>query len=338
MTIKVLVVDDSTFFTNRLCELINTDPELEVIDTASDGAEAIEKVKKLNPDVITMDVNMPVMDGITAVRKIMEIIPTPVLMLSALTKEGASATLEALEAGAVDFLPKRAEEISSEAASGGNLIQAKIKEIVKSRPRTKEGKRLRRESEKKNYKVVIIGTSTGGPVALHSILKELPGDFPLPIVMVQHMPEAFTGPFAERLNNVCEISVKEAEDNDVLKPGTALLARGGYQLLFENNGAGVVVKVVEGDTKLQYHPSVDLTFSSAADVFAKSALAIVLTGMGSDGTEGAKKLKEKGSVIWAQDKESSVVFGMPMSIISAGLADEVVSLNGLPNQLVNEIG
>jgi len=333
MTIKVLVVDDSNFFSKRLCELINSDPELEVIDIASDGAQAVEKAKSLNPDVITMDVNMPVMDGITAVKHIMKHKPVPVLMLSALTREGAKSTLDALEAGAVDFLLKRAEDISANNTNSQQIID-RIKLIANSKPREISITKNKSVNSDLTYKVVIIGTSTGGPVALHTILKELPPSFPLPIVIIQHMPDAFTGPFAERLNEVCEINVKEAENDDILTPGQVLLAKGGYQFLFTKCDDNIKIKIVEGDSNIQYHPSVDVTFESAAEVFGeKEVLGIILTGMGADGSKGAGLLKDKAATIWAQDEESSVVFGMPMSIINAGYADKILNLNNVSVEL-----
>jgi two-component system chemotaxis response regulator CheB len=353
MAVSVLIVDDSGFFRRRLGEMINSCEGIEVIGTASNGREAIDMTVKLKPDVITMDYEMPVMDGITAVRHIMEQCPTPILMFSSLTYEGARVTLDSLEAGAVDFLPKNFDEISKHSAllkqtltnrikaiaqvqRGGGLSQAAALRAPRAVPRPDAvrtpgvtntatpvvAERLA-PSKAKPYSLVAIGTSTGGPVALQKVLTQLPANYPLPIVLVQHMPSTFTNAFAERLNSLCKINVVEAKDGDLLRPGVALLAPGGKQLMISKGGT---VRVLLGDERLNYKPSVDITFGSAANVYADRVLAVVLTGMGSDGCEGARLLKGKGSTVWAQDQNSSVIYGMPMAIAKANLADEILPL------------
>lgn len=376
MVVKVLVVDDSGFFRRRVSEILSADPTIQVIGTATNGKEAIDQALALKPDVITMDYEMPMMDGITAVRHIMQRCPTPVLMFSSLTHEGARVTLDALDAGAVDFLPKNFEDISRNpekvkqmlcekvhsisrsnrrmssysapvpaAAAptptptprpglGGFVAPAAVAAPVRTTPIASRGGPVPTPAaaapKRKAYKLVAIGTSTGGPVALQRVLTQLPGNFPAPIVLVQHMPAAFTKAFAERLDKLCRISVKEAEDGDILRPGLALLAPGGKQMMIDGRGA---VRILPGDERLNYKPCVDITFGSAAKSFGDKVLAVVLTGMGADGREGARMLKQSGSQVWAQDEASCVIYGMPMAIIKAGLADAVYSLDDIGRHL-----
>ena len=372
MVVKVLVVDDSGFFRRRVSEILSADPTIQVIGTATNGKEAIDQALALKPDVITMDYEMPLMDGITAVRHIMQRCPTPVLMFSSLTHEGARVTLDALDAGAVDFLPKNFEDISRNPEKVKQMLCEKVHSIsrsnrrlssysappaaipspVASRPApggfavpgaapapvrtTPVASRAAPAAaspapKRKAYKLVAIGTSTGGPVALQRVLTQLPGNFPAPIVLVQHMPAAFTKAFAERLDKLCRISVKEAEDGDMLRPGLALLAPGGKQLMIDGRGT---VRILPGDERLNYKPCVDITFGSAAKAYGDKVLAVVLTGMGADGREGARLLKQGGSTVWAQDEASCVIYGMPMAIVKAGLADAVYSLDDVGRYLV----
>lgn len=392
MTVKVLVVDDSGFFRRRLTEILSSDGNIEVVGTAADGREAIEQTLALRPDVITMDYEMPVMDGITAVKNIMQRCPTPVLMFSSLTHEGARVTLDALDAGALDYLPKNFEDISRNPQRVKQMLCDKVHLLAKSnrrvwsRPssalstpaataasvsapaaaRPTRAAALRQPTTetrvastvrvvpaaatrspllanetavlasntspaRKAYKLVAIGTSTGGPVALQRVLTQLPANFPAPIVIVQHMPAAFTNAFAERLNKLCNIDVKQAQEGDVLRPGLALLAPGGKQMMIDTRGT---VRILPGDERLNYKPSADVTFGSAAKVFSDKVLAVVLTGMGADGREGARMLKQAGSQVWAQDEASCVIYGMPMAIVKAGLADFVYSLDDIAGFLV----
>jgi two-component system chemotaxis response regulator CheB len=372
MAVKVLVVDDSGFFRRRVSEILSADPNIQVVGTATNGKEAIDQALALKPDVITMDYEMPMMDGITAVRHIMQRCPTPVLMFSSLTHEGARVTLDALDAGAVDFLPKNFEDISRNPEKVKQLLCEKILSISRSnrrvsayaapapvaapiptpapsntssygssapaRPapaplptRAHAASPSSPAPKRKAYKLVAIGTSTGGPVALQRVLTQLPANFPAPIVLIQHMPAAFTKAFAERLDKLCRISVKEAEDGDILRPGLALLAPGGKQMMIDGRGA---VKILPGDERLNYKPCVDITFGSAAKSYGDKVLAVVLTGMGADGREGARLLKQGGSSIWAQDEASCVIYGMPMAIVKAELADAVYGLDDIGKHLV----
>ncbi|EJN33577.1 chemotaxis response regulator containing a CheY-like receiver domain and a methylesterase domain [Pseudomonas sp. GM78] len=374
MAVKVLVVDDSGFFRRRVSEILSADSNIQVVGTATNGKEAIDQALALKPDVITMDYEMPMMDGITAVRHIMQRCPTPVLMFSSLTHEGARVTLDALDAGAVDFLPKNFEDISRNPEKVKQLLCEKILSISRSNRRVSSysapapvvapapaptpapsstfgygssapvrpapapiPSRAPAHApsspapKRKAYKLLAIGTSTGGPVALQRVLTQLPANFPAPIVLVQHMPAAFTKAFAERLDKLCRISVKEAEDGDILRPGLALLAPGGKQMMIDGRGA---VKILPGDERLNYKPCVDITFGSAAKSYGDKVLAVVLTGMGADGREGARLLKQSGSSIWAQDEASCVIYGMPMAIVKAELADAVYALDDIGRHIV----
>ena len=371
MAVKVLVVDDSGFFRRRVSEILASDPSIQVVGTATNGREAIDQAQALKPDVITMDYEMPMMDGITAVRHIMQRCPTPVLMFSSLTHEGARVTLDALDAGAVDYLPKNFEDISRNPEKVKQMLCEKVHTLSRSNRRlgsysapapapvaapsaapaaagTRSASALApaprtppvrstsaaasaQAPRRKAYKLLAIGTSTGGPVALQRVLTQLPAHFPAPIVLVQHMPAAFTKAFAERLDKLCRITVKEAEDGDILRPGLALLAPGGKQMMIDGRGA---VKILPGDERLNYKPCVDITFGSAAKSYGDKVLAVVLTGMGADGREGARLLKQGGSQVWAQDEASCVIYGMPMAIVKANLADAVYSLDDIGRHLV----
>ncbi len=358
MPIKVMIVDDSAFFRRRIKEILEKSPELTVVGGADNGRDAIDRAKELNPDVITMDYEMPVMDGITAVREIMRTHPTPILMFSSLSFEGARVTLDALDAGALDYLPKSYESMTSSPSEGMKLLQDKVIAIAKmsrvrpaaptpsvapapqasapvpSRPMSPpSSSRAPVPPAPRNApvrlstkpRVVLIGASTGGPVALQKVLTDLPANFPYPILIIQHMPNTFTGAFAQRLDRSCNIRVQEAVDGDALKPGVALLAPGGTQMLLGDTGR--TVSVIEGSPRLQYKPSVDVTFGSAARSLKGQVLALVLTGMGHDGREGCKLLKREGATVWTQDEQSCVVYGMPMSVQTAGLSDMEFSLD-----------
>ncbi|MGF1904156.1 MULTISPECIES: protein-glutamate methylesterase/protein-glutamine glutaminase [Aliivibrio] len=378
MAIKVLVVDDSSFFRRRVSEIINSDPRLEVIDVATNGKEAVEKAQSLKPDVITMDIEMPVMDGISAVREIMKVCPTPTLMFSSLTHDGAKATLDALDAGALDFLPKKFEDIARNRDEAVSLLQQRIVEIsrkklfmrrpalatqvTKTEPRAAATTRVtasritspmsaelvkavpsapigqRFKATGKKYQLTAIGTSTGGPVALQKILTALPANYPHPIILVQHMPATFTAAFAARLNNLCKIQVKEAQDGDILKPGCAYLAPGGLQMMVDGRPGSSRLKILDGGERMNYKPCVDVTFGSAAKVYGDKVLSMILTGMGADGREGCRMLKAAGATIWSQDEQSCVVYGMPQAVDKAGLSSESLPIERVAERMLVEVG
>lgn len=385
MAIKVLVVDDSAFFRRRVAEILNAHPDLQVVGDAVNGKDAVDKTKSLRPDVVTMDIEMPVMDGITAVRHIMKECPTPIIMFSSLTHDGAKATLDALEAGALDFLPKKFEDIAKDKKEGTKVLQDRVHALgrrsgmmrrpsistssssnipTSSRTTSSLSRRpssisarastsslsntnippvvsrsnVARKSSGKSYKLLAIGTSTGGPVALQKVLTGFPSHFKLPIILVQHMPAAFTPAFAVRLNSLCKISVKEAVHGDVLKPGVAYLAPGGKQMLIEGRAPNATIKILEDDSaKMTYKPSVDLSFGSAAKIYGGDVLGVILTGMGADGREGSRMLKQRGGKIWAQDEQSCVVYGMPQAVTVAGIAEENIALDEMAPAILKEL-
>lgn len=372
MPIKVLVVDDSAFFRRQIAKILEEDPQITIIDTAVDGRDAVEKARKLHPDVITMDVEMPVMNGIDATLEIMKNNPIPILMFSSLTVDGAKATLDALSAGAVDFLPKRFEDITLNKEDAKKVLCERVRAIAGQRvakinaqyakppapkpalkpatpkpaaptPVAPPGVAAPRavapvsSAKKGHFSLVAIGTSTGGPVALQNVLTQLPKNFPLPILLIQHMPGTFTPAFAQRLNDMCEISVKEAADGDVLEPGKAYLAPGGKQMTVKKRGAQGVISITEAAPNQTYRPCVDVTFKSVAESFPNNTLAIVLTGMGADGREGARLLKKGGSTVWAQNEATCVVYGMPAAIVDAGLADKVLGLPEIGEAIAHEV-
>lgn len=442
MAIRVLIVDDSTFFRKRLNEIIKGDPALEVCGEARDGKEGVEMAARLKPDVITMDVEMPVMDGITAVKEIMAKSPTPILMFSSLTFEGANSTFKALEAGAVDFMPKNFDDIAHRREDAIAELRGNIKAVARSRvsrrsaspspmartaaspvtqavplsrqpvaPRpalstpplrtsaaarpaalqasrfgsapsnaglgafargtdtasassrmafekiqstlgsvdrgkpaaamqfsfgNHKGETTRFRPSGKPHDIVAIGSSTGGPIAIQNILPRLPR-LNVPMVIVQHMPPAFTTTFAQRLDTMSQMHVVEAKDGDVLQAGTCYIAPGGMQMIFERGAGKVKIRILKGDDRVVYHPCVDVSFASLAQIYGGRVLAMVLTGMGSDGCEGCRLLKRAGAVIWAQNEETCVVYGMPQAVVNARLADQVVALDRIAEYIKEEM-
>lgn len=363
MAYKVLVVDDSQFFQVRLKQIIGEHPDLEVVGIAANGQEAIDLEESLRPDIISMDYEMPFLDGISAVRAILAKRPIPIVMFSSMTYEGATITLEALDAGAVDFIPKNFAEVSRDSAVLKKRLHEKLllfarkaKPSVAARSTTKPegikpsalGANLSsnrttkptssissRKKIKGTIRLVAIGASTGGPVAVSEIITRLPANFPAPVIVAQHMPENFTKAFAERLDRQSAVTVKEAVDGDVLKAGVVYIAPGGKQLMLDKSARSL--KILAGDERLTYKPSVDVLFASAAGVFGDKVLAIVLTGMGADGCDGAKLLKQKGATIWGQDKDSCVVYGMPAAVAKAGLTDDVLALDQVWQRLISDV-
>ena len=349
--VKVLIVDDSAFMRNAISSMLRSDPELNVIGKARNGLEAIAMVKNLKPDIVTMDVEMPRMDGIQALRHIMHDNPLPVLMVSSLTAEGAKATLEALDIGAVDFIPKNLSDLSVNILKIQEILIEKIKIIAHKGVvgrRNGNGRRPKKILEmpkmpkmttgERRVGVLAIGTSTGGPKALQTVVAALPPDFPVPVVIAQHMPPNFTGPFAERLDSLSRVQVKEAKDGDHLKPGLVLVAPGSGHMKVKRTGAiDVVVRISELRGEFLYRPSVDALLASVSEAFPGRTLGVVLTGMGDDGLKGAQELKSAGSRVFAQDEDTCVVWGMPRAVIEAGLVDKVLSIEKMAGEIVNSV-
>lgn len=342
MTIRVLVVDDSRFICKRVREILEEDAEFKVVGIALNGQEAVNLSLGLHPDVITMDVEMPVMDGITAVKHIMASQPRPILMLSAMTQIGAKATLDALNAGAIDFLPKKLEDIDENREAAKFLLRQRVRMVASQTRRIAEpsaiahgaggeaAERIRLNTPAgvpRRLDLLVIAASTGGPVAIQRVLSQIPAECKIPVLLVQHMPRNFTRNFAERLNQLCHIQVREAENGDILRGGVALLGPGGQQMQIKNMAGQKRIAIREKRSGEIYSPCIDITFTSLADEFDGRILAVVLTGMGADGKEGAIRLKRKGAEIWAQDESSSTIYGMPKAIAEANIADKVYSLD-----------
>ncbi len=344
--IRVLVVDDSALVRKLLRDILSSDPELEVIGTASNGIEAIRAVSELRPDVVTMDIHMPEMDGITALEFIMRKNPVPVVVLSALAQKGAAPTLRALELGAVDFVTKPSHFPSSVREVKEEVIfkvktaaKAKVSLLVSRRSRESSlDRKPSRPQGKGAKKLVVIGASAGGPRALAEIMPLFPQDFPASIVIVQHMPAQFTRPFADRLNSAARLPVSEAEDEDLLEPGRVLVAPGGRETIVvrEPSGRGRV-QVMDSVARVGATPHIDTTMITAAEAFGGDVIGVLMTGMGSDGVAGMEKIKKKRGITIAQDEETCLVFGMPRMAIKRGVVDFVVSLERIPETIMENL-
>jgi two-component system chemotaxis response regulator CheB len=338
VSVRVLVVDDSSFFRKRLVDIISADTHLEVVGTAENGLEAIQKVKTLKPDVITMDIEMPEMDGISATQHIMNIRPTPILILSSWSTEGAQATLNALEAGAIDYVPKHLSEVSAHSERAHKKLCLQLRYLASHSSHTPSviqtpPQHLFHKHPNKPIKLIAIGASTGGPVALQKILTQLPKNYPYPILLIQHMPATFTPSFADRLNKLCKVTVKQAENGDLIEPGKVYLAPGGEQMVIKGTHNQPKIEILKRASEDTYSPCIDTTLESLAKLYKDDVLTIILTGMGSDGAKGCKLLKSQGITIWSQDEQSSTIYGMPKAIAKAHLADKILSLDDIALQL-----
>jgi len=369
--VKVLIVDDSAFMRNALKKMLESDGSISVVSTARDGKEGIEKIKLYKPDVVTLDIEMPRMDGLTALKIIMKENPLPVLMISSLTQEGAASTMEALSLGAVDFIPK---EMSFSSLSIMNIkadLIEKIKHIAKKKMFSKQSLHLNRlkkttaskpttftktatksqtatsthdvkkitvpTTKKNNVEIIALGISTGGPKALQEMLPHLPGDLPVGMLVVQHMPKAFTGPFAERLNKLCQVTVKEAEHGEVVRPGTVYIAPGGSHMKLKSTGGRKTIVISDEPSNTIHKPSVDVMMMSVAEAVRGKIMSVIMTGMGSDGAYGMVKIKQLGGITIAESEESCVVFGMPKAAIAKGVVDFVVPLEEIAPTIVSNL-
>jgi two-component system chemotaxis response regulator CheB len=339
--IRVIVVDDSALMRKKIGEILNADSDIEVVAFAKDGKEALEAVHALKPDVVTLDVEMPILNGIETLGYIMSEIPTPCVMISAFTKAGAAETIKALEFGAIEFVEKPSGVISPDIAKKSREIIEKVKvaaNVPASRlkvimPEKAKEERLIVKKAPGINRLIAIASSTGGTQALTSILPRLRADIPAGIVITQHMPSGFTKSLAERLNWQSKISVVEAEDRMPIKPGHAILARGGFHLEVAGTADAPHVLLNDGPPRLNVRPCADIMMESAARIFGDRTIGVVLTGMGSDGTLGSKAIKAEGGVVIAEDQDSCVVYGMPKSIIDSRLADKVLRLDDIPSEL-----
>lgn len=351
MTIKVMIVDDSAVMREVMQQLLAPHKDIEVIGAAMDPLLAMQKMQNVWPDVILLDIEMPRMDGISFLRQIMATRPTPVVICSTLTEKGADITLQALSAGAVEVITKPTmglrDFLQQSSQDMVNAIRVAAKARVKQKspaPPVKPAAKLTADAlieapsggllnQRTTEKIVVLGTSTGGTQALEAVLCELPVNAP-PIAIVQHMPEKFTRSFAERLNSICAIEVREAQNGDRLLPGLALIAPGGRHMLVKRSGGQYLVEVKDGPLVSRHRPSVDVLFRSTAVQAGRNALGVIMTGMGDDGARGLKEMREAGARTYAQDEDSCVVFGMPKEAIKLDAAEQVISLDEIPAVLM----
>jgi two-component system chemotaxis response regulator CheB len=344
--INVLLVDDSAVVRQVLQAILSRDANINVIGAASDPLFAMTRMAKQWPDVIVLDVEMPRMDGISFLKKIMTEHPTPVVICSSLTEQGAETTMQALDAGAVcvvtkpqsgvkAFLEESAKNIiqAVKSAAHANVSNLRTATIKPKHNADVISKRTDQSMSKTTEHVVAIGTSTGGTQALEVVLTALPSTAP-GIVIVQHMPEKFTALFAQRLDALCDINVREAKNNDRVLPGLALIAPGGKHMLLKRNGSQYHVQIIDGPQVNRHKPSVDVLFRSVAKFAGKNAIGFIMTGMGDDGARGLKEMQEVGAVTIAQDEKSCVVFGMPKEAIALGAADKVIPLQLIPKEIM----
>jgi len=352
-TIRVLIVDDSPFMRKALERMLMAAEDIEVVGVARDGLDALEKIPQLKPDIVTLDVEMPRMDGLSCLRRIMAEMPLPVLMVSSLTQEGAKATFDALALGALDFIPKESSLASQSILQIQHELQEKVRKLAHS-PRFRKPKstppappapprpsagapppppapRVVHPHQglicaSPQAELLTIGCSTGGPKALQDLLPAIPKSLPVPCLIVQHMPASFTKPFAERLNSLCEVDVKEAEHGEIICPGVVYIAPGGIHLNYRQHGRQATIELNPEPASSLHRPSVDVMFQSLAEQCNRQMLAMILTGMGSDGAKGMEQLKAKGAYTLAEAEESCVVYGMPKAAFERGCVDQVAPM------------
>ena len=345
---RVLIVDDSAIMRQLLTEILSQDPSLEVVGAAGDPFVARDKIKALNPDVLTLDVEMPRMDGLSFLEKLMRARPMPVLMVSSLTEQGAATTLRAMELGAVDFVTKPKLDVRTGTLELADEIVEKVKAASRAHVRTRRSAEPGAKSAptaivapagallKSTHKVIAVGASTGGTEALREFLVPLPPDTP-GIVIVQHMPANFTKSFAERLDTQCQMRVKEAVDGDRILPGHVLIAPGNFHMGVQRSGATYSVRVFMADPVNRHRPSVDVLFDSCAQTIGANALGVILTGMGNDGAKGMLSMRKAGARTFAQDEATCVVFGMPREAILAGGAEQTLALQDMPEAVLRAL-
>ena len=357
--IKILIADDSIFMRKLLSDLFEEQPVFKVVGVAHNGKDAVEKTAQLSPDLLTMDVNMPVMDGLEALAIIMKEHPLPVVMISSMTKTGAEATLRALELGAVDFISKVSGTVSSIAdiqneilekcraaaaanwriSAKGKPVPVEMEEPPVSKVRPVElmsSPFPKSASGTGQQRLVAIGTSTGGPRALQQVITQLPADLPCGVVVVQHMPPGFTKSLSERLDSLSKVKVKEAEDNDLIEPGHVYIAPGNYHMQVKNQSGLLRISLNQEPPLASHRPSVDVLFDSVASV-GRRLTAVIMTGMGSDGAKGMQKIKSAGGYVIAEDESTSVVYGMPKAVVDLGIADKVLPLPYIAGAIVNAV-
>jgi two-component system chemotaxis response regulator CheB len=350
--VTVLIVDDSAFMRRELSRIMESDPDIKVAGAARDGLEALDKVKSLNPDVVALDINMPKMDGLTALQRIMIESPRPCIMISSLTQEGAQETFDALDLGAVDYVPKPSGSVSVDIGKQREEIIAKVKGAAIARlprrtpARVKVKKDLVLPEEKKRFihpagepvisqKIVAIGVSTGGPKTLMDIVPKLPKDINAAVLIAQHMPGGFTTTFAKRMNDFSQIDVKEASESDIIETGNGYLAPGQYHMTVAKRGLaeGAIIRLSEEPVNALYRPSVDVMFNSVVKLYGSNTIGVLLTGMGSDGVDGMEKIKKAGGATIAEDESSCIIYGMPKGAIERGVVDHILPANRIAEKI-----
>ena len=346
--IKVLVVDDSALMRKIITDILNSDSRISVVDTARNGVEGLEKAHILKPDVITLDVEMPQKSGIETLEEIMKTIPTPVIMLSSLTQEGAQITQRAFSLGCVDCVGKPSGHISLNLAEVGNEIIEKV--IIASTVNIKRAAKISSEFnisnrlpigasfQNKRKEILVIGASTGGPLALQQVISSIPANFPVPIAIVQHMPLNFTSSFAKRLESISQLHVMEGYEGLELCSGMAVVAPSGKHMLLKRKNDGIFCNLSDAPPVLSVKPAANILFMSAADEFSGKVVCVILTGMGRDGTDGAIALHNKGAHIIAESKETCIIYGMPKSVIEAGVVDQVLPLHDIAGAIIKCVG
>jgi two-component system chemotaxis response regulator CheB len=343
--IRVLVADDSAFMRTALTRMIESDPQLRVSGTAQNGLETLEKITALQPDVVTLDVEMPKLNGLETLKRIMQEVPRPVIMVSSLTQEGAETTLEALAIGAFDYVPKQLSYVSLDIIKIRDDLVAKVKAAAESGRRKPMGRitqPLRAEAKPSvcpathvRPGVVALGTSTGGPKALQQILPMLPADLPVGVLIVQHMPAGFTAPFARRLDGLSKVSVREAVHDEPVEAGTVYIAPAGQQMTVQRRTPSkVAIRLSPTPNDTPHIPSVDVMMLSVAEVYGPLTMGIIMTGMGADGLQGMQEIARRGGMTVGQDEASCAVYGMPRSCAEAGVLQRVVSLLRIPEQIL----
>jgi len=342
--VRVLVADDSAFMRTALTRMIESDPSLQVTATAQTGVEALEKIAALQPDVVTLDVEMPGLNGLETLKRIMKEFPRPVLMVSSLTQEGAETTIEALGIGAFDYVPKQQSFVSLDIIKIRDDLVAKIKAAAESRSKRPVPKVAAAPPVQKAHSttkihapasVVAVGTSTGGPKALQEILPLLPADLPVGVLVVQHMPKGFTGPFARRLDTLCKVTVREAVHDELIEPGVVYIAPAGQHMtVARKTSSKVAIRLSCSPEGTLHRPSVDVMMRSVAEVYRALCVGVIMTGMGADGVQGMQAITDAGGITVGQDEASCTVYGMPRSCAEAGVVQRVASLTQIPEQIL----
>ncbi|MFS0751826.1 protein-glutamate methylesterase/protein-glutamine glutaminase [Oceanobacillus sp. 1P07AA] len=348
--VRAIVIDDSAFMRRVISDILDSDPRIEVVAVARNGEDGLNKVKQLSPDVVTLDVHMPKMNGMQALQRIMDEHPIPVVMLSSVTKVGADKTIQAISSGAVDFIMKPSGSISLDIRDVEEEIRKKVilASTVKVKPtqNTLEEKvqssmiiAKKDREERHRRSIISIGTSTGGPKALQKVLTELPKDIQAPIVIVQHMPPGFTKSLADRLDSICAISVKEAVHGEILQTGIAYIAPGGFHMKVESVGMSLAVSLDKSPPLKGHRPSVNILFSSLQHIKNYNKITCILTGMGNDGTDGLQQLRlhDTSTISLAESIETAIVYGMPKAAVNAGLIDYELSLHEIPSLIVKQL-